>query len=224
MDKVTGDNVSREVLGFPFNMIEESKYDGADLDIGFNDVESFAKEFDAPPLCVPINQKDFPHLDSKSYSVVGMKNRRLREVVIPDYYDDGVHGRHPVTTIEGHAFAGSGVEKVVIPSTVIRLFNQAFDGCVSLKQINIPDSVVWIRSFCFDGCVSLKKIHLPRSVERIGGGAFDECRNLEIYTDHLSKPEGWAESWNRVNRPVYWEGRWAWVNGVPTALEDSTEG
>lgn len=101
-----------------------SDYTVSDLDIGFNDVATFVKDLnEALPYSVPIEGKDFPHLDSKSYSVVGFNNKSLREIVIPDYFDDGTHGRLPVTAIEGDAFRGSSIEKVVVPPTVIYLLN-----------------------------------------------------------------------------------------------------
>jgi hypothetical protein len=112
------------------------------------------------------------------------------------------------------------IEKVVLPLSITYVLKQAFDGCVRLTQINIPKRVEWIRGFCFDGCVSLTKIHLPISVAHIGVGAFDECRNLEIYTDHIDKQTGWANSWNKGNRPVFWAGQWKWVNGVPSQISD----
>jgi hypothetical protein len=59
-------------------------------------------------------------------------------------------------------------------------------------------------------------------VAHIGNGAFDECRNLEIYTDHLDRQKGWANSWNSANRPVFWAGQWEWLNGVPSQISDKT--
>lgn len=206
-------------MGYPVHVTDESYI--ADLDIGFNDVKTFAKDF--PFLNESMNGKDFPHLDSKSYSVVGLNNKSLQEIVIPDYYNDGVHGRHPVTAIEGDAFAGCSIEKVVVPPTVIYLLNQAFDSCVCLTQINIPNSVERIHGHCFDGCISIKRIHLPIRVAHIGAGAFDGCRNLEIYTDHLDKPKGWSDFWNVGKRPVYWAGHWELISGVPTALKETKE-
>ena len=52
--------------------------------------------------------------------------------------------------------------KVAIPATVshlgvnynvVAIDNNAFTGCVAIKQVSIPNSVTYIGSHAFDGCV-----------------------------------------------------------------------
>ena len=65
-----------------------------------------------------------------------------------------------------------------IPDGITDIWDNAFNGCTSLKSIAIPDSVTYIGSNAFDGCTSLKGIILPKSVTEIGEFLFYGCASL----------------------------------------------
>ena len=48
-----------------------------------------------------------------------------------------------------------GVVDVVIPDSVTKIGESAFEGCTSLQSITIPDGVTKIWKNAFDGCTSL---------------------------------------------------------------------
>lgn len=106
-----------------------------------------------------------------------------------------------LTTIEGWAFAWSGLTKVVLPDSVRNngecifsdcknlkevsigsgiktLKDRMFYGCGSLRQIKIPDTITTIESCVFYGS-GLERIDIPSSVVSIGNNAFAGCRNLK---------------------------------------------
>lgn len=80
----------------------------------------------------------------------------------------------------------TGCVNTIIPGTVTSLADNAFEGCVLLKQITIPSSVKRIGRAAFSTCVKLESISIPNGVEQIGGHAFDYCQSLK----QLQIPEG----------------------------------
>ena len=74
------------------------------------------------------------------------------------------------------------VKKIVIPSTVTSIGDNAFDRCTSLTNITIPDSVTSIESNVFKFCESLTSIIIPNGVTSIEQGAFYYCTGLTNIT------------------------------------------
>ena len=84
-----------------------------------------------------------------------------------------------VTKIGEYAFQNcTSLEKITIPDSVTKIGNGAFDGCKNLKEITIPDSVTKIDGGAFYGCKNLTQISIPDSVTEIGECAFENCKNL----------------------------------------------
>lgn len=71
-----------------------------------------------------------------------------------------------------------GIRKIIIPSTVKIIEDNAFKGAYSLEEISIPDSITSIGRGAFAGCSALKEITLPASVKSIGERAFAGCKSL----------------------------------------------
>ncbi len=71
------------------------------------------------------------------------------------------------------------MKSVTIPSTVIKIGEEAFSGCRKLNSIEIPESVTEIGDKAFAGCVKLKNIEIPFSVRKIGHETFFKCKNLK---------------------------------------------
>lgn len=97
------------------------------------------------------------------------------------------------------------VKKVVIPSTVLEIREDAFglmtqietvelnegllkickfafEGMQNLKELNLPSTLKTIESSAFFGCSSIKTLVIPESVTEIGAGAFLGCKSLETIT------------------------------------------
>ncbi|MBQ8546603.1 MAG: InlB B-repeat-containing protein [Clostridia bacterium] len=122
---------------------------------------------------------------------------------------------------------GELVTDLVIPSTVTKIKNYAFEGCTSLTSVTIPDSVTSIGSYAFSGCASLTSMTIGDSVTSIGDWAFVDCTSLvsvtigdsvtsignyvfydctslTIYCEATERPSDWSSSWNNSNCPVKW--------------------
>jgi len=104
-----------------------------------------------------------------------------------------------VTSVGFHAFSGTAVTSVTIPTSVTSIGYHAFYGCSSLTSITIPTSVTSIEyglfSYCtslttatipsgltsfqqmFEGCTSLTSVTIPPSVTSIDY-AFTGCISL----------------------------------------------
>ena len=111
-------------------------------------------------------------------------------VEIGDYFMPGGHD--------------STLTKVVLPDTIVRIGESAFEGNNALAEINFPDGlkVLSYKSFeecglvditipngvreipenCFRQCFALKKVYFSEGVCNVGMSAFEECSNLrEVY-------------------------------------------
>ncbi|MCD8355391.1 MAG: leucine-rich repeat protein [Clostridia bacterium] len=100
------------------------------------------------------------------------------------------------------AFRGSGLQKILLPDSCIRLGASAFSdckrltsvqvslrlaiiseecfaGCTALEQFDFPFRLAEIRDRAFYGCTSLTNIVIPEGVRRIGAQAFAYCDSLQ---------------------------------------------
>jgi hypothetical protein len=105
--------------------------------------------------------------------------------------------KHALTDIYGDisthtSFAGDdtiNLECITLPDECINIHQDAFYGCVNLKQINL-ENVKLIETNAFKGCVSLTKIILNKNVT-IQENAFSGCNKLTSIVYH-----GTETDWN----------------------------
>ncbi len=88
--------------------------------------------------------------------------------------------KYGTTEIKYREYYGNEeIKKVIIPNTVTKIGNSAFNECSNLTEVTIPSSVTSIGNWAFEQCSNLTKITIPSSVTSIGGAAFNGCSNLE---------------------------------------------
>lgn len=98
--------------------------------------------------------------DGESYYVVGLRNKTVKNIVVPSSC-----GGKPVT----------------------RISEDAFNRCSSIISVVLPDSLTSIGSESFKGCNMLKSINIPKSITLIGSGAFSGCNRLDdVYIEDMS--------------------------------------
>ncbi|MBP3326917.1 MAG: leucine-rich repeat protein [Coprococcus sp.] len=95
-----------------------------------------------------------------------------------------------ITYVDG-MWGCENLKKVVLPSTLKEISDDAFKDCVSLQEINIPSCTV-IGDHVFYGCTSLEKVTLPWGLETIGAGAFSECKIKSIKIPDTVTKIDWA--------------------------------
>lgn len=106
------------------------------------------------------------------------------------------------------------LQKVILPSALIKIDQGGFEGCKMLDNITIPEKVSEIgysafgnctslQSISFEGnlslikreafinCTSLKTIILPNGLESLGASAFEGCSSLSkvVISDNLKEIE-----------------------------------
>lgn len=89
----------------------------------------------------------------------------------------GVLFNHAVTSLICYP-AGKQETSYVVPSTVTRIEEAAFTGCVSLVSIGLPQSLSLIDPYAFSYCSNLTSMVIPGGVTEIPGGAFAGCYKL----------------------------------------------
>ena len=88
-----------------------------------------------------------------------------------------------ITSIRQGAFAGCGMDTIVLPPNLTSLSRLAFGYCTNLKYIAMPNSLTSIVDNAFVGCSSLDNVQFPTKLESIGHHAFADCttlRNVDI--------------------------------------------
>ena len=98
---------------------------------------------------------------------------------------------------------GRNLKKILLPTSVICIGEEAFRECMNLVSVKMSDGVCKIGAFAFSNCnklesitlptqlkrieeytfsrcESLKCIRIPNGVTSIGAFAFEKCKNLEI--------------------------------------------
>ena len=98
-----------------------------------------------------------------------------------------------VTSIAG--FGGNAyIKKIVLPSTLLTIDDNAFSGCTYLEEVVLSEALISIGSNAFSECTSLKRMWvasdgaieavngqfiLPDTLNHLGGYAFNYCVLLE---------------------------------------------
>ncbi len=169
----------------------------------------------------------FNRLSDGTYEVCSYSGKDTH-VIIPKKYKGNL-----VTRIGAEAFGYcSNVISITIPDSVTSKGDRAFCVCISLTNITIPDSVTSIEGRAFSFCYSLTSITIPDSVISIDDYAFESSKKLTIYCEADSKPSGWIDKWNYLNRPVIWnyknnntseaEYKYVTKNGINYAVDESS--
>lgn len=81
-------------------------------------------------------------------------------------------------------FAGSDLEKILIPDGIEKIGYSTFSGCRKLKEVHIPASVKKIEDYAFNNCVSLEEIKVYGKNELYyseGGVLYSHSGELLLY-------------------------------------------
>ena len=74
------------------------------------------------------------------------------------------------------------LEGIIIPDSVVEIYDSTFKNCSELKNAEIGKGVTRIGKYAFTNCKKLKKITIPGNVKQIDDYAFSECVKLEKVT------------------------------------------
>lgn len=91
----------------------------------------------------------------------------LTRFMIPDYIEG-----YPVTEIGDSAFIYSQIEQIILPKTLVKIGEKAFQYSDQLVFVNMSNQVTEIGAWAFDDCEKLTYIYLPDSLKTISPFAF----------------------------------------------------
>lgn len=83
-----------------------------------------------------------------------------------------------VEKIPGSAFFGTNLKEVILPSSIRDIEMSAFQNCASLEKVTLNDGLQHISTYAFSG-TNLKEIVIPSSVSDITEYSFMNCAALE---------------------------------------------
>lgn len=110
------------------------------------------------------------------------------------------------------------ITNAMIQSSTKFIYSQCFLGCENLINITLPNNITNIGKYALCYCQNLEKIIIPTSVMNLEENAFEYCPKLKIFCEVSSKPDNWSSNWNVSNCPIYWNGQWEVINGIPTPI------
>lgn len=77
---------------------------------------------------------------------------------------------------------GSNITKVVVPKRITNLSANAFDGYITLTNLDLPNDLLEIGNYALRGCTGLTSLEIPDKVTTIGTGALSGCKVLTSLT------------------------------------------
>ena len=96
-----------------------------------------------------------------------------------------------------------GCKNTIIPNTVTKIGDSAFEYCSGLTNIMIPNSVISIEAWAFAHCYELTEITIPNSVTSIAINAFYETGWYNNQpSDDMMYLDGWLIDFKYGNRPT----------------------
>ena len=152
--------------------------------------------------CVRLTSVTLPESLTAMYGCVFSGCTKLKSLTVPQYvtqmhsyWNATDHSSLEESSIETVVFEGgrdsipysacsqaTRLQKVVIPTGVVKIYNYAFYRCTALTGdgITIPTGVTWVGSYAFSGCTALTGhgVSLPDTVTGIGEGIFQNCSGI----------------------------------------------
>lgn len=80
--------------------------------------------------------------------------------------------------IEANAFAGCNTLAVIDLSTIVKVGENAFNGCVQLQSVSLGNNLISLGASAFKNCDALTEVALSGSLTNIGNNAFESCDSL----------------------------------------------
>ena len=92
-----------------------------------------------------------------------------------------------VTEIGYKCFINDQIQEIILPESVKRIQNNAFENCYCLKKIHLSQKLIEIGAEAFINCCNLIEINQPTQLSFLGYNCFKNCLRLNellvIYDD-----------------------------------------
>lgn len=96
--------------------------------------------------------------------------RNIQDIIL----EDGI------LAIQGNAFAGTNIQEVTVPQSVMEIGEAAFANCTRLKKAILPSGLGRLPGDLFRGCENLVDVELPEDLHDLPSGIFNGCLMLKI--------------------------------------------
>lgn len=191
---------SQSFFTYTYSVLDDKTYEFLDYspDGRFNDYENGVLPFEIPyfvyeyvtgktvsteGLTFETNSK------TKTAKVTGFENDTETDVIIPSYITAGGTA-YKVTGLSAKAFAGKGIEAIILSDFIEEIPAGAFKNCTALKQISGRFTVIGDEAF--NGCTSLENFTVSEMTTSIGLDAFKGVPSVKI--NALSKEAALAKA------------------------------
>ncbi|MFI3330113.1 MAG: leucine-rich repeat protein [bacterium] len=112
------------------------------------------------------------------YHVSGKGAAFHGDIIIPSMID----GMDVVAIAEDCFKDNLSIESIIIPDSVLEIFESSIEGCTYLTSVKLPKYLTIIDIRVFLNCVNIKEIVVPENVVYIAGSAFSGCTSLTDVT------------------------------------------
>ncbi|MBQ7595421.1 MAG: leucine-rich repeat protein, partial [Clostridia bacterium] len=93
--------------------------------------------------------------ETQTYTLVRFKDTKATKFIVPDTFDDGVNGEHPVANIKTSAFRyNAKLEEISLGANITNVSSAAFTGCSRLKLALIYSENAAINANAFYGAAN----------------------------------------------------------------------
>ncbi len=96
-----------------------------------------------------------------------------------------------------HGMYWTNIKRIVLPKSIYRVDNNAFEMCTLLEEVIMSDNIKQIGFAAFNHCHCLKSIELPCSLQLIESYAFANSKNLkEVVISAIIPPKAYDNSFS----------------------------
>ena len=188
--------------GYPVKRINDQVFRGCNFETAVlpNQLETIGAY--AFQNCVRLTSVTLPESLTAMYACVFSGCTKLKSLTVPQYvtqmhswWNNANRSSLEESSIETVVFEGgrdsipysacsqaTRLQKVVIPTGVVKIYNYAFYHCTALTGdgITIPTGVTWVGAYAFSDCTALTGhgVSLPDTVTGIGEGIFQNCSGI----------------------------------------------
>lgn len=86
--------------------------------------------------------------------------------------------QNPLTSAHHLFLNDKEIQDLVIPTSITKIQDYAFDGCSGLTSVTFSNNITSIGKYAFQNCSHLSFINIPNSITKIEEGTFINCGNL----------------------------------------------
>lgn len=109
----------------------------------------------------------------KGVRITSYHGKQKNTIIIPEEIEG-----YPVISIGKAVFEKMPLTHIILPKSLRAIYDDAFNGCRLLKQIELPENLVYLGESCFYGC-GIESITIPCSTKELPNFSFAHCDQLK---------------------------------------------